>query len=402
MKPEFGLLVNAESLVHPLSGIGRYTLELLRQYTRHFDGAGLQVFQGSATAPASDAIRRFESQGELHAQWTARRLAFLHWLADRTTLPYRLHQARVQRAFRRCEKLGYEHFVYHEPNFILKPWRGPSVATIHDLSVFHYPQHHPRSRVSFLQENLVQTLDSADRIVTDCELVRAELIERFDVPEEKICAIYLGVDSEFCPKNPEQQEAVLARHGLTGSPYVLCVATFEPRKNVISLIRAWELLPHAIRGHYRLVLAGGKGWGNTQADRALAGLIEKGEAVNLGYVPREDMPALYSAAEAFAFPSLYEGFGLPVLEAMACGTAVITSRATSMAEFAGDCLRLIDPLDIEELSSSLQTLLEDETERAELAQKAAKHAAGFTWERCAEQHLELYRCAMESWQQAKR
>ena len=226
--------------------------------------------------------------------------------------------------------------------------------------------------MSFLQENLVQTLDIADRIVTDCELVRAELIERFDVPEEKISAIYLGVESEFCPKNPEQQEAVLARHGLTGSPYVLCVATFEPRKNVISLIRAWELLPHAIRGHYRLVLAGGKGWGNTQADRALGGLIDKGEAVNLGYVPREDMPALYSAADAFAFPSLYEGFGLPVLEAMACGTAVITSRATSMAEFASDCVRLIDPLDIEELRYSLQNLLEDDDRARQIGTKSGK------------------------------
>jgi len=101
-------------------------------------------------------------------------------------------------------------------------------------------------------------------------------------------------------------------------------------------------------------------------------------------------------------PGVLQGFGLPVLEAMACGTAVITSRGTSMAEFAGDFVRLIDPLDIEELSFSLQTLLEDDTERAELAQKVTKHAAGFTWERCAEQHLELYRCAMESWQQAKR
>ena len=402
MKPDFAILVNAESLVHPLSGIGRYTLELLRQYTRHFDAAELQVFQGLATAPASDAIRRFESQVELRGKWSTRRLKFLHWLADRTTLPYRLHQARVQRAFRRCEKLGYENFVYHEPNFILKPWRGPSVATIHDLSVFHYPQHHPRSRVSFLQENLVQTLDSADRIVTDCELVRAELIERFEVPEEKISAIYLGVESDFRPKNPEVREPVLARHGLSGFPYVLCVATFEPRKNVISLIRAWESLPRELRKHYRLVVAGGKGWQNTQADGALARLIDKGEAVNLGYVPREDMPSLYSAAEAFTFPSLYEGFGLPVLEAMACGTAVITSRATSMAEFAGGCVRLVDPLDIEELGSSLQTLLEDETARAELVQKAAKHAAGFTWKRCAEQHLEIYRCAMKSWQQTKR
>lgn len=387
------LLVNTESLVPPLTGIGLYTRHLLAAYRTGLIEGEIHCFAGSRLCSAEQALGRLEQS--LHAgpalRRRERRMALLHRVASHTSLPYHLHQYRVRKAFARATRLLPERTIYHEPNYILKPYAGPSVATVHDLSVFHYPEFHPKARVRHLERNLPRTLDRADHVITDSELVRDELLSRFGLRESRVTAIHLGVSEEFRPVEPQHAERVLGTYGLDVGGYTLCVSTFEPRKNVSALLDAYASLPGNLRRRFPLVLAGAKGWLSTEADRKLDRLAARGEVKRLGYVPGPDLPALYSGAAVFVFPSIYEGFGLPVLEAMACGAPVITSIGTSMAEIVDGCATLVNPRETEAMSAGIRQLLDDPGARESLATAGRARASGFTWSGCARRHVEVFR-----------
>jgi alpha-1,3-rhamnosyl/mannosyltransferase len=183
----------------------------------------------------------------------------------------------------------------------------------------------------------------------------------------------------------------VAPFGLQAGQYILSVGTLEPRKNLTTAIKAYARLPETIRQDMPFVIAGMKGWRTDGLDKEVAALIEKGQIRRLGYVPDEALPALYSGARAFVYPSLYEGFGLPPLEAMACGTPVIVSNRSSLPEVVGDAGLKVEALDVDGLAGAMNQVIEDDVLRASLRQRGMERAKGFSWRRCAEETLAVYR-----------
>ncbi|MDI9778916.1 MULTISPECIES: glycosyltransferase family 4 protein [Pseudomonas] len=392
------LLLNTESLIPPLTGIGNYTLKLLEHLLAE-DIETIECFQGArfcsartALAACTEASERYSTPAEGGEQRSALQGLQLHvrntlkgW-----TFTYRARELLLD-ARRRYRVGERRHYVYHEPNFILKPHVGPSVATIHDLSFLHYPQFHPRKRVEWITSRLPRTLERADCLITDSNVIRDELISDFGVSPEKVRTVYLGAADSYRLQTAEQTLPTLQRYGLQHGRYVLFVGTLEPRKGVDTLIEAWCRLPEGLRKEYPLVLAGAPGWHNqVLTDRIRALQISHGLR-QLSYVPSCDLPALYAGAATFAYPSLYEGFGLPVLEAMQSGVAVICTAETSMAEFTQGSALLTGRGDIDHLAANLELLLSDEQTRAALAEAGRLRSQAFSWQRCAQETSAIYR-----------
>ncbi|SFA85315.1 glycosyltransferase family 4 protein [Azotobacter beijerinckii] len=385
------LLLNTESLVPPLTGIGNYTLNLLRELQAFAAIEQIDCFTGNRLVTAAEVLAASddEAAGEGRGALGDTPSMRLRKLIRGLPLAYRAHTALRNARFRLATRAS-RGFVYHEPNFILKDHEGPCVATIHDLSFMRFPQFHPAERVAWLDRELPRTLRRADFIVTPSELVRHELIEQFGVPAERVRATHLGADARFFPRTAEQTQAVLARHGLQHGRYVAFVGTIEPRKGVDQLLAAWMQLPVSLRRTYPLVVAGASGWRNDELMAHIQTLQASGEIRYLRYIGAADLPFLYSGAVAFVYPSLYEGFGLPVLEAMASGTPVICTAGTSMAEFAGEVAMLCEANDTAGLAATLHELLEDESLRERLIRRGLEQARLFSWTRCARETLEVY------------
>lgn len=281
--------------------------------------------------------------------------------------------------------------VYHETNFLLRPFDGPRVVTVHDLSVLRFPEFHPAQRVRDYERNFQRSLDQADRIVTDSHVVARELRDMLGIAPERIAAVHLGLPPGFRMLPAEQRTPVLTRHGLSDGGYLLAVGTMEPRKNQRGLIAAYERLPADLQQRFPLVMAGAKGWREHHFADRLQKLEARGALKVLGYVPDADLPALYGGARGFAFPSLYEGFGFPVIEAAACGTPVLTSSGTSMEELAGPGTLLADPNDEDALAEGLRRLLTDDALQTDARAHAAAVAARFTWAATARAMVGVYR-----------
>lgn len=210
-------------------------------------------------------------------------------------------------------------------------------------------------------------------------------------PSEKITAIPLGVSAQFAPASVTELTSCLARHGLTFKRYALCVSTLEPRKKIANLLQAYECLPARVREQYPLVLVGSSGWLSNTLHATIERLAAQGWLRYLGFVPEADLPALYAGAQAFVYPSIYEGFGLPVLEAMASGVPVVTSIFTSLPEVTQGAARLVDPDDIDALALGIHTALCDEAWRATACETGLEKARNFTWSRCVGQTIDVYR-----------
>lgn len=382
------LLLSTESLIPPLTGIGNYTLNLLRELHGLAAIEQIGCFTGDTLATAAEVLAASHDglPGEGQAETPRARL---RKLVRGLPLAYRAHAALRNARFRLAARAKRD-FIYHEPNFILKDHDGPCVTTIHDLSVIRFPQFHPVERVAWQTRELQRSLKRADFIITPSELVRQELIEHFNVPAERVQSIYLGADERFFPRTAEQTQAVLARHGLRHGHYVTFVGTIEPRKGVGLLLKAWMQLPVSLRRAYPLVIAGASGWRNDELMARIQALQASGEIKYLRFIAAADLPFLYAGAAAFVYPSLYEGFGLPVLEAMASGTPAICTAGTSMAEFVGEAAMLCEADDVTGLAASLHELLEHEPLRERLIRQGLEQARLFSWARCARETLEVY------------
>jgi len=286
--------------------------------------------------------------------------------------------------------------VYHEPNYILKPYDGPTIVNCHDLSHLLFPEHHPAERVRYLDRNLEKSLRKATRIITLSDFVRQEVLNTFAFDPANVVTVPVGVDDRFRPQGVQGTQDIMARNGLEHGRYILSVATIEPRKNLHGLVRAFMRLPAHLRAAYPLVLCGASGWHESHMEQSLNALAREGSIRRLGYIHEADLPGLYAGAAAFAFPSFYEGFGLPPLEAMASGTPVLASATGSILEVVGDAGLLVDPHDDEALTEGLERILTDQALRDACIAAGLERARRFTWTSCVDRTIALYRELQES------
>jgi glycosyltransferase involved in cell wall biosynthesis len=281
--------------------------------------------------------------------------------------------------------------LYHEPNYVPLSYDVPFVTTVHDLSWLRYPETHPRGRVRWLERGLPPALDRAAAILVDSEFVRSEVIATFRVDARRVHTAYLGVSSKFRPHSAMETASALRGFDLTHGEYLLTVGTIEPRKNVGHVLRAYARLPAKLRDRYPLVVAGARGWRASRLERELRSLAGRGGIRLLGHVPAADLPSLYAGSAAFVFASLYEGFGLPPLEAMACGVPVLVSNRGALPEITGNVGVKIDPEQPEHTARKIEALLEDPVASAERARLGIRRAAAFSWDACARATLNVYR-----------
>lgn len=262
------------------------------------------------------------------------------------------------------------------------------IITVHDLSPFLFPNTFSYSTVLLHKILFSKTLRSVDKIITVSESSKYDLVTHFSVPEDKIKVIFNGVDTRFKPLNKDNVNELLKMYNIN-FPFILYVGTLEPRKNIPILLKAYYQLKKRNINH-KLVIAGKKGWKYQEIFETIDKLNLKDDIIFTGYVPENDLPALYNAADLFVYPSIYEGFGLPPLEAMACGTPVITSNTSSLPEVVGNAGIMVDPLDINELAYSMHEVLTNSTLKIDLSKKGLERAKMFSWEKCARETLEVY------------
>jgi glycosyltransferase involved in cell wall biosynthesis len=275
-----------------------------------------------------------------------------------------------------------------------------SVVTIHDLSFFRYPRTLPSYRRIYLKAATRLAIRQADRVVAVSHHTAQELADLIGVESDRIDVVHNGVDDIFRPAPPDEVERFRRQHGLPDR-FILFLGTLEPRKNIGVLIRAyaqWQRAEGAFSiaaSDTKLVIAGGKGWYFENLFALTSSLGLEDDVLFPGFVPASDLPWWYRAAACFVYPSIYEGFGLPVLEAMACGTPVIVSSASSLPEVAGDAALIVDPLDVDALTEAIDKVLSDRALGEELRLSGLRQAAGFSWQRCAQETAAVYRTTLK-------
>ena len=267
---------------------------------------------------------------------------------------------------------------------------APYVLTIHDISWEYYPDYFKPVERLRLKEITPFSARKAAHVITCSEHSKKDIVNLYKVPEEKVTVTYYGKDPAFRKiHDPSLLAGIKSRYGITG-PFILYVGNIQPRKNLVRLIEAFSHLKKEAKLPHKLVIVGKKAWLFSDVFDSVRQTGIESEILFTGYVPDEELPLLYNAADLFVYPSIFEGFGLPVLEALACGTPVITSNTSSLAELAGEAAVLIDPLSIQELTDAMIRVLRDEKLRLLLAEKGLRRASQFTWEKTSRQTLEIF------------
>ena len=373
------IAIESNSMRPPRSGIGRYTWEITRRWEQD-QGIGLFYFYGTSWVTRWPDIMppaiRSSSQG------------MVRWLKEHTPKGRELRHQLDNAAFH-IHLLRHPVDVVFGPNYSAPRSRVPTVITFHDLSHIHYPETHPPARVSYLNQQLPKSVRQAAIILTDSEFSRQEVVDAFPEVESRIRVVYPGINPSVASAGAEAD--LVQWLGTDPPPYFLFLATLEPRKNIKRLLAAYAALPDRFRKEHPLYLAGSFGWREAEFSDVLKRLVEGGEARILGFVPDTLLPALYRRALALVYPSLYEGFGLPPVEAMATGCPVLVSNVTAMPEVCGDAALYCDPLDVSSIRDGMLRLAEDAELRNRLSQAGPARASLYSWDRSGAEVLALMR-----------
>ncbi len=371
------IAINAVPLLSPLTGIGQYTYHLAKGLLERRD-IELDFFYATGW---SKELRTKPVKKMATFKSLFKRLIPRAYVTSRY-----LQQSNFNNGLKN-KKID----LYHEPNFLPFKFKGPTILTVHDLSWIRFPDMHPAERVDAMNRYFETGLRRADLIITDSEFVKQELIDEFNIRPNTIKAISLGVEPLFKPRDSHETQSILTHHRLIHGQYFISVGTLEPRKNLQTTLRAYMQLSPSIRKQYPLIIVGMNGWHTSELEQQINPLILAGEIRQIGYLPREELAILMSAALTLIFPSIYEGFGLPPLEAMACGVPVIASNGSSLPEVVGDTGFLIAPHDVESLTNAMETLIAKPGIRQTLSEKAQIRSLNFSWENCVSQTIEAYR-----------
>ncbi|MFW6055559.1 MAG: glycosyltransferase family 4 protein [Thermodesulfobacteriota bacterium] len=381
------VLLNLESLAPPLTGVGRYTHEILKGVAGSKEVGRVYSFVHHRWVDPCDFVA---DSGHESGAAGRRKFQAVKDVIKKIPYAFQLKNNLDDLFFyRQTKKL--KNCLYHETNYVCRPFPGPKVVTVHDLSHMHYPGYHPRDRVEWLNKGLSKSLGNAKRIITVSRYVKDELVEVMQVDPLRVKHIPLGVNPEYRVRYGSEVLPVLEKYNIHDHRYVLVVGTLEPRKNLRGLLDAYSRLPIKLRQEHPLVVVGARGWRQADFQRQMAALAARGEVLPLGYVPESDLPFIYAGAYGLAFPSLYEGFGLPPLEAMACGVPVLAGRSSSIPEVVGQEALLVDPHDPGSILNGLHRLLEDSEFRTRAASQGPLRARRFTWERCVQETIKVYK-----------
>jgi glycosyltransferase involved in cell wall biosynthesis len=285
--------------------------------------------------------------------------------------------------------------VFHGTNFLLAHpvRRAKRVVSIHDLTAMLFPEWHPAARLRQMRAGLRASAEAADRLIAVSRFTKNDVVKHLAVDPDRVAVVPLAVDPSLRPRPPDEIDTALAPLGLAHGSYLLFLGTMEPRKNIGRLLDAVIAAGPDVGP---LVLAGSEGWGNEELRPRIADLARRGRVRAIGYVSETLRASLLGGARALVYPSLYEGFGLPPLEAMACGTPVITSGVSSLPEVVGDASLLINPLDVDELAGAIKRVWHDEALRADLRARGLARARQFTWDVTARLTLDAYAAALRS------
>jgi glycosyltransferase involved in cell wall biosynthesis len=373
------IMFSVDSVRFPLTGIGQYTYELAKQLQKQND-LTLLLFANNKIV--------FDLPGYDEAKQP--KVTSMRMQLRKSSLVIRAYQL-LSEIKSQLSLRPYRDAIFHGPGFYLPRFAGPSVATFHDLSIFTWSHCHPPERVFFMRRELNLTLQRASLLITDSEHTRLELSEYFDYPLDKIRTIPLACSSDFHPREALDTNPILNKFNLKHGGYTLYAGTIEPRKNIETLLDSYGMLPDTIKTRYPLVISGYYGWQSDVIHARIEAAVNAGWAHYLGYVANDDLPILFAGARIFVFPSHYEGFGLPVLEAMASGIPVVCSNASSLPEVVGDAALTCHPLDVDKLNQLIVLGLEDESWRVEAVAKGLEQSLKFSWERCAKETIAVYR-----------
>lgn len=365
------VLIDIQAAMAQRAGVGRYTKSLVEHLAAWANGDEIRLFYFD-----------FRRKGQPFVVPGATERA-IHWCPGRI----------VQKAWKTIGWPPFDWFagradVYHFPNFVRPPLRrGHSVVTIHDTSFLRWPDTLEAGNLEYLTGQMKRTVRDADAIITNSAFTAREVEELLKVRQEKIFPILLGLADGI--RRPSDAAIAEGRQRLKlERPYLLMVSTLEPRKNVELLVDVFERLGDF---HGDLVIAGGRGWKYGPILERMRNSSRASDIRHLAYVGEDLLPALYAGAELFVFPSLYEGFGFPPLEAMACGTPVISSNTASLPEVVGDAAELVDGFDADHWAARVRGLLSDSRRRAQLRAKGLERARQFSWDDTARKTWGVYR-----------
>lgn len=370
------IALNSKILLAPRTGIGNYVVELAQALQQDPD-LGMHFFYGSRWR---DALASAPMPG--YSRWAG--------VAKRLPAAYVMRRIFEQRGFNRgVRKLRPD--VYHEPSLWPLDFNGPTVMTVHDLTHIHYPQTQPKDRLKEIERRLPAALTRVSRILVDSEFIGHEIKKLFSLPAQKVVVAPLACSAVFQPRVEQQLAVRLKKLDLSYRGFILSVGTLEPRKNLLLTLKAHARLPPHLRTRFPLLVVGMAGWQAQELSGELSRAVSSGHVRLAGYLDQADLACVTAAARMMVFPSLYEGFGLPVLEAMASGTPVIASDCASLPEVAAAGAAYVNPQDETGLTEQMRRLMEDE--RAWMAQRIAglERSVHFSWRKCAAITTEVYR-----------
>lgn len=369
MKPK--IIIETLALLGNLSGIGRYTYEISKCVSQHtaynwnfFYGYTSQKLISAKDSETQKYIRSLITKNVFIKKWIRKSLYFFIGI------------------------FSSRYDLYWQPNFIpTKSIKAKKViATVHDFSWELYAEFQPKERVNHFKDNFYKQITKCDHIITGSYFTKEEIIQRVKCSPDKISVIYHGINHTIFHPNGQKK--------FDGQKYILAVGSIEPRKNLKNLLLAYTQFEEAFKARYHLYLVGDKGWNNDEIISLIEGM--KCWVHPTGFVNDEKLAEYYRNASIFVYPSFYEGFGIPPLEAMACGTAVVISNTSTLPEVCSDAALYCNPHDVNDIKEKIEVVLSDEALRKELISRGLEHAKKFSWEKSAKEHLEIFQKVLAS------